>query len=244
MKDKFYLFAERATLWLIRKHLERAGANVSTADSSDSILLANFGVEPFALEVKDQNLYMEKAVLYTSEMSNLYTFSSICHISSNYGIASTGLTLKEGFAKFYLTKKIPLIVVSDRKAFENELFEFNECMNNVIGYLKYRVDKVSSRVLDISMFEGLNLFGLDLQKLAEYKDFRFGSWENMLDSYMTDEFDFKVDKVPLDTLILACSDFEEKNNLVISEVGEEVLEEILVHRSISILEAEKEYSLH
>lgn len=244
MKEKFNLWVDAARFWLLKTHAKKSGAKVDPSDSNDFGAILDFGEEPFFVEIRDGNIWLEKPVLYSSNLSNLYTFSSVCHVASNFGTICTGLTMKDGLGKFYLIKKVSLSVLTRPNTFEGELFEFNECIANVAGYLTHRRDKVSSRTLDLSMFQDLNLYEVDLQRLGECKDFRFGSWEGMLDSYMCDEFSFKSGDIPLDLLIYACDDFENENNLIISEVGDEVLDEANLHKSISIVEAAKEYSVH
>lgn len=104
--------------------------------------------------------------------------------------------------------------------------------------LTERVSKGNLERVDLSMFEGLGLECLNLKSLGEKSDFVYGGWDKFKD-------DMRLNPPPpipdfLTNVMLsridACKSFEEKNQMRLSDVGDNIMEELLLYRKLGEVE--------
>lgn len=172
---------------------------------------------------------IECALHFDSSLLNLKTMSSLSNILYSSGFGMTGIMHSASdLVKIYAGKEIPLAVLGNY--ISTDLDTLILTLVAAKDYLEYRYDTAQMNKVDISMFKDLDISNVSLRTIGERKEFVFNGWDKYLEELGGPDIEQEV-KEMLMPLILACRAFEEKNSMLLSEVGEEVSEEVFLSNS-------------
>lgn len=194
------------------------------------------------IELDDNKVKFETTFIFDSYLMNLKTLSSISHTAYFYGMANSGFLNKSpDQIKFYLSKEIDINVLSSR--LDDTLSTMESCILQIAGYILHRMRQLSQN-LDLSMFEDLDLFLFDPRSLGEKKEFLYKDWDKYIESIANDESKIGVSPEIMLSELKACKEFEDKNGLLLSEVGDDILLEIIWNRRIAEMAVGDKYSVN
>jgi len=236
---------DRIKFWFLVRMAKQTGANICDIDKKSFSMLVELKDEISALitlDAPNDSINIETTIVFDNHISNLKTISSIAHIAYYYKMGISGLTYKnKSHTRFYLGKDISFN--SALKSLTNEFDSFFKCVSGVTNYLMYRISQEDLGFVDISMFETIDLGMFDPKGLGEKKDFVFdGSWDNFIESVLTDDTELFYDLESFLDELRACQEFEQRNNLLLSEVGGALVGQIIWHRQMQENAKEDKYS--
>jgi hypothetical protein len=195
-----------------------------------------------SLEPDGRTINFEATLIFDGDLGNMKTLSSLAHTAYYHRFGISGLSNKASSqVKLYLGRDLDYSSIHKL----GEVLEASyQCLDTMVRYLYYRSLQTDSAALDLSMFEDVNLFLFDPQAMGEKKDFHFGDWSKYADSVSSGETEVVVDPEIVIEEIQACAEFENKNNMLLSEVGDRILEEIIWHRQMRELAKSDKYSVN
>lgn len=129
-------------------------------------------------------------------------------------------------AKVFVAKDIPF-TYSPYKIYKF-ISSIKLCSQAIIDYL-YRADvRMNVDFLDLSMFSQTDLYLFNPQFLGENKEFIFKNWDTYIEYTKNNPDDSLAGGNNYLLLDLeACKKFEEKNKMLLSEVGHRVVKELV-----------------
>lgn len=221
----------------IAKLVKLAGFNIEEINHKKGfikILFSDLSQILLSLDKKTNTLRLETTVIFDVDVLNLKTFSNIAHMAMISGFAISGVVpTANKCVKVYLGKDTERAL-----SIGKELRLMEKVLKQILQYLQNRVYQANATELDLSMFSQIDLYGFDPRTLGEQKDFIYLSWQNFIDE-VSQAQSFSVAEVATTVEeLIACAEFEDKNNMSLSEVGDIVLEELIWNRAL--LESEED----
>lgn len=219
--------------------------SILQGDAGDDSLLVDIGdplVTLVTMEKNDTVVRIESTLIFESRVANLKTFSTMSHVAMTHGIAMSGLVpAKNQNLKVYLA--IEMNYSEAKKTILDRLEEMRICLDTLVKYITVRSDHFEMRHIDLSMFDAIDLNGFDPQYLGEKKEFVFQSWKafaQAIHDAAGEEYEITGSLVEVN----ACAEFEHKNKMLLSEVGDIILNELLWNREFLMAAEEDKYHVH
>lgn len=214
------------------------GNMITEINLDDGIVLFSIGGNNSVLLCLDKEkgtLKLETTIVFDSAIVNLKTLSNMAHTSMSHGFGISGIITNEnGTSKIYVGKDIEW---ADAVASLNrDLKTFQILIGKLSEYLNFRTKQKEITHLDFSMFDKIKLKNFNPQAAGEKKDFLYTSWQKYADHVVgerTDEDDFEEISEEIEE-ISACAEFELKNKMSLSEVGNFILDELHWSKSLSL----------
>lgn len=228
----------------LRKVINNSNYTVGDTDLQTKSILINNEVSSILVSLSPncKVIQFECTLIFDADLNNLKTLSSLLHTAYYYSLRATGVMKNNDHqVKIYLSTDLDY---QNIKQMPNVLKNISDCIETVVGYLYFRGIQTDTTSLDISMFEGLDLFLFDPQLLGEKKDFQFGDWSAFANSVLGGEYESGLSHDGLIEEIRACEEFENRNNMLLSEVGDRVFEEVLWNRQFKLESENDEYSVN
>jgi len=221
--------------FLLHAALVKAKAKIVEKDNDCGAYLIDFENDSYALVSLSENLKtieFEGTIVFDSDLVNLKTLSSIAHAAFCSGLSTTGICVKnENQVKIYVRKSLDFFAIYSR--FEDELEITKNCISSIRKYLHSRLDQIQHTYLDLSMFNDIDLLTFDPQGLGEKKDFVYENWENYMNAVLAEDNSVFNAGPKIEDLI-ACAEFEDKNEVLLSEIGNSLLKEIDWNRQMHL----------
>lgn len=216
---------------VIEKQLIKSKYKIADIDKISNSFLIDLGEELNVLLTVDKDyaqiLRLEAAIIFDGDILNLKTYSDIANLFYTADMPVTGLYPQgSGKVKFYVSR---VITFSEVALLPNILTELHSGISLCEKYLQLRENRTKYPMIDISMFSNIDSSGFNPKDLGEKKDFIFGNWKTFISAVIKshEDGDLSSDQASLMLLELkACESFEEKNKLMLSEVGEVVWQEL------------------
>lgn len=226
--------------------IKASGYSVVDVDPKTESILVDLG-KPICTLVfvsKDRASYaIESTIVFVPDIINLSTLSHLAHTAITGGFGISGVVpTGNGSLKIYVGKTVDFRAI-DRISIELE--NMKECVKMMVGYINYRTNQLNTQKLDLSMFEEIDdLEGFDPQMLGEQKDFIYRSWQRFAEEVAAEAEDVAEAADAL-RKISACAEFESKNSMHLSEIGDMIKDELLWNRSIlTMARADDKYNVN
>lgn len=228
----------------VKKSIIKAGYDIGDIDKENLSLLVNH--EEFSLLVsldpETKTIEFNSTIIFDGDLGNLKTLSSLAHTAFYYKFTISGLSHKSNCqTRLYLEKELDYSSVK-KVGFVTQCA--HQCIDTIVRYLHYRHLQNDLDNLDLSMFEDIDLFLFDPKGMGEKKDFQFGDWTSYSSSVSRGEIEMIVDSEIMINEIEACAKFEQANNMLLSEVGDRILEELVWNRQMKDLSVSDDYSIN
>lgn len=220
--------------------LQGLNIEVDTTDVDDSALLFMLDDNTTSLLVVDPGVVghrIETNVAFDVDIANLKTVSDICGIVFANRCSMTELK-GVGTDKVQVGVCCHIGTQLTKSNLESAVLYVQQCIQMLTDLLIQKLERASNPILDISMFEGLDI-SFNPRILGEKKDFLYKDWESFAKAVIKDEDGLVDAELPE---IIACRDFEKANEVPLSEVGDMVFKELIWHRKI--LSSLGEYSIN
>ena len=201
---------------------------IADQDDEKNTILIDMGDDIHTLLTMSEKLALDSSVVFDASLINLKTLSTVSNFGMMFAVSVSGV-LPNG------NKKIKLLFCKEAgstKYLLRSLVEMKRCIALVSKYLNQRADQHRTSNLDLSMFEHVDPYSFNPLSLGEKKDFIYRTWKD----YIVDVSVSPSTNIELSSLVSelqACSEFEEKNKMLLSEVGEYVLDELLWNKAMS-----------
>lgn len=200
-----------------------AGFLVFQLDSKSAALLL--------LNVDYDNHYIESNIIFDVEVGTLKLMSDVADVAFEHQCAITGMRgLLEDKAQVGIRYKLENPIT--RKNLGTAVSNFRECLTSLTTIVQSKLDSFNSTMLDISMFEHLDVSMLNPRLMGERKEFVYHTWERYAQAMaeLGSEFETLSNLEASVPEIMACREFEEKNKVSLAEVGDIVARELKLHR--------------
>ena len=187
---------------------------------------------------------VEATVIYTDELMSQKTMSDISNIAFAHRCLTSGVR-KADDGRLRMNLGYQLGTSLSYKQLQAALKNITKCMFILERYLLERVMLFTKPKYDFSMFEHIDITKFNLQLMGERKEFIFGSWENY-SAEVIKEHGNSIDSPTsgdLLTKIKACEEFEKANEVLLSEVGVFVLEELVLAHQLREI-SKKTYAIN
>lgn len=221
-------------------------ANYAIEDEDKETFSVLISINPDSavlLSLNNEIVKLETTFIFNSYLINLKTLSSISHAAYFYGFSNSGILNKnQDQVKFYLAKEVPINSLSSR--LKDELEKMEKCIDHIAGYISYRMNQSNLKELDLSMFEDIDLFLFDPRSLGEKKDFVYKDWPTYIESVENDDSNVGVNPEIMLSELKACAEFEKANDVLLSEIGDDILLEIIWNRRIAEMATKDSYSVN
>jgi hypothetical protein len=222
---------------VIKKQLLKSKYKVADTDMMSNSFLIDLDGDLSVLLTVDKDfaqiLRLETSIIFDGDILNLKTYSDIANIFYAADMPVTGIyPYGSGKVKFYVNRTIPF---SEVYYLPRILSDLREGISLCEKYLQLRDDRTKHPMIDISMFSDIDPNGFNPKDLGEKKDFIFGDWKTFISAVVKshEDGDLSSDQAELMLLELkACESFEEKNKLMLSEVGDVVWQELLSYQNL------------
>lgn len=192
---------------------------------------------------KDEKSYLiESTIVFDSDILNVSTFSHLAHTTITAGFGISGVVpVGNGSVKLYVGKSIDMRALG---RLPEELSKIKDCINMMIGYINYRTEQLGASNLDLSMFEAIeDIETFDPQMLGEQKDFVYRTWQKFAEE-IAEEAEDVAEAAEALRKISACAEFEVKNDMNLSEIGDMIKGELLWNRSLFSVDEDDKYSVN
>lgn len=236
LKQKLSDLNIRLRMKVIEKQLLKSKYRIADIDMISHSFLIDLGEDLSVLLTVDkdfaQTLRLETAIIFDGDILNLKTYSDVANIFYAADMPITGIYPQgTGQVKFYVNR---IISFSEVASLPYVLIDLHNGISLCEKYLQLRENNTKHPMIDISMFSDIDSSGFNPKDLGEKKDFIFGNWKTFINAVMRshEDGDLSSDQAGLMLLELkACELFEEKNKLMLSEVGEVVWQELVLARN-------------
>lgn len=236
LKQKLSDLNIRIKMKVIEKQLVKSKYRIADIDKISNSFLIDLGRDLSVLLTVDkdlaQYLRLETAIIFDGDILNLKTYSDIANIFYTADMPITGIYPQgSGKVKFYVNRTIPFSAVT---SLPDILADLHSGISLCEKYLQLRENRTKYPMIDISMFSDIDSNGFNPKDLGEKKDFIFGNWKTFINAVVKshEDGDLSSDQAGLMLLELkACELFEEKNKLMLSEIGEVVWQELVWSRN-------------
>lgn len=227
INQKVGMFKATLVLSLLQISIEDQDSQLGTI----LFTLDNGGTAVLVITDNERDTYIGTNLVFDTDAASLKTMSDIADIAAAHRCLVTGLSnAGEGRVKLALSY-YDVGQTFGREEVSRGVSHINRCLESLTILLQQKVDKAANPIIDLSMFEDMDLTFFNPRQLGERKEFSYYSWENYAKAALSDQ-DGLVDVPSLDE-IAACKDFEEKNDLLLADVGDSVLSELKMHRILS-----------
>lgn len=188
------------------------------------------------------SIKLETAVIFDNILLNTKTMSNVLDYAYQANCSISGILIQnEEQVKFNISKDFSYL---DLAKIKSDSLKFKNCILDIFKYLNSRIESASSTYIDLSMFENVDLAYFDPQFYAEQKEFVYGSWEKYIESLKSGTNQSQMNGITVDKDVIIqeiqmCKAFEEANNMLLSEIGNLVVQEIIWNRQL-ILDLEND----
>lgn len=233
-----YLKTAKAKLefWITARKILALGYTHTVSDIADKSIMFAFEDGKAALLNMNHDKMgysIEATVLFSSDVLSLKTMSDISNIvfmhkCSNSGVrAATDNRVRTNLC--YNIGGYPTI-----SRIKEAVSNLSLCLITLEMYLVERINRLDHDAYDLSMFETIDTNALNLQLMGEQKEYVHGSWDAFTNSINNEYSSFTNHPHAIDMLtkIAACKSFEEVNDSLISEVGDLILDDIVLNRQL------------
>lgn len=229
---------------LLKRYIISLGYTILDEDKETS-LLVGLGDGSYAASYIEDNgrfISFETSVVFDYDVAHMMTLSSISHVASYYNISCTGIIhKKDEKIKVTLSKKIGFL---DSLSLVYILPDMANCIEAVTGYITSCMSNNDTTNWDLSMFQNIDLYLFNPKRVGEKKSIIYGSWDKFIDSFGQKAPDAIYGVEPVLEEVRACKEFEEKNRMLISEVGDRVLEELIWSRKMTEYSQDDEFGVN
>lgn len=213
-------------------HLKKQGIAVEDLDLKNKVAIIKLGKQEALLSL-DEFPRMEAAIIFDASIINLHTYSNINLYANLYGCITSQIHTQEN-------KKIKIVFkrLVDIKRIKYCIRQMHKCIQSCTIYLTERLKQQELTNLDLSMFEELDISSFDPKSLGEKKEFIYKSWQN----FIVDAAQSTSSNKELSELVSelnACSEFEQRNKMRLSEIGDVVLNELVWNKNIMVNQDEE-----
>lgn len=212
----------------IRQQIEKSSALVVLDEDKNSHqLLVGMSHEHAnamncLVSIEDKKLIkIDSSVLFDSSLNNLKTFSTVVNLAMGHGCMASGLIPHNN-------KKLKIFFACTASS-ENIITQVNrmkDCILLISSYLNARARQSQLLNLDLSMFSGIDLSYFNPQILGEKKEFVYQSWQEFMIDVAEQASENDSDVTSMISELHACSEFEKKNDMLLCEIGDQVLDEL------------------
>lgn len=218
----------------IRKAIIKSNYDIVDVDFSTMSFLVDLNDDVTAVISKEGDaVRLESSLVFDAEILNMKTYGDIANIAFTGEMPITGIIpAGNGNVKIYISR---IALRHQLKSMKPILDDFKSGMMCIKKYIDLRENVTKYPMLDLSMFEEMDLNGFDPRAIGEKKEFVFGTWHNFVRSLMrsceSESLDYEVAKQML-AEIKACEEFERSNKLSLAEVGDLVWKELVWNREL------------
>lgn len=222
---------------LVAGQLNKDVYRIADIDHNNGSILVDLGNNLDVLisidRITASQVRLETSMVFSGDTLNLKTYSELANICYAEDVPLTGVYAKgDGKVKIYISKTVQMSAVH---ILSKALLEIINAITLCQQYLQLRSNCAKYPMLDLSMFSDLEIDNFFPKDLGEKKDFIHGSWQSFIDAILRDYDSGTIS--PEDASITikeleACRLFEEANDLLLSEVGDTVYQEIVWNRDL------------
>lgn len=235
IRKKLEQFITAAKLKVIEKNITKTGYNIADTDTVAQSFLLDLGDGiGILLSLNEKHLLrFEAAIIFDGELLNLKTYNDIANIFYTANMCVTGMYPQgNGKVKFYASCTTDFARVNQ---LGDVLIEFHSAIILAHRYIKLRETHTAYPMLDLSMFESIDVYGFNPKDLGEKKDFIFGNWNTFVSAIVHSHEAGELTSQEAAAILMeikACESFESKNKMLLSEIGEVVWQEIVWNRNL------------
>lgn len=225
----------RLRLNKVRRIVEKFNIQVEDFDYNDQTILIALGENIAALISLDDTHFghrIEATLNIEEDLLGLKTVSDLAGISHSNRCTMSGIRRTDEGPRIALCRNIDKAL--SRKDIGEAITLLGQTINAMDYYIIQRIEGLDNPSLDISMFSTTDLFLFDPQRMAETKEFVYGSWKNYADhigQINKQEMEYGGAFETTDDII-AAEEFEKINNISLAEVGDHILKELIFHRRL------------
>jgi hypothetical protein len=225
--NRLLLFKAEATLVLLGFKVERdvdAGVLIFQLDKAGAAMLA--------VDDEQWGHYLETNVVFDAEVANLKLFSDIVDVIFMHKCISTGLT-HGGDEQVQVTICHPLDKRITKASIAEGAQNISKCLQDLTKLIQDKLANIQNHIVDLSMFEHLDISSFNPRMLGERKEFLYKTWNNYAQAALKlNESPTLANVEATISEIVACRDFEAKNEMLLAEIGDSVLQELRMHRKM------------
>ena len=210
--------------------LKKLGYKDIEQDKLDKSIVFTFGQDRMAMLNMDHEVLgysLEATVIYTADLMSLKTTSDMCNLIFMHRCGVSGLRPADN-NRVKLNVTFHMGYTLNKDALSVGMTYLGKCLSILESYLVERVKLLNKSHYDLSMFENTDLANFNPQLLGEQREFVHTTWEAFSKAIM-EEHGSTIDTASVTDMlnkIKACSEFETTNEVLISEVGNAVLDEL------------------
>lgn len=228
-------------------YLKKLGYTDIASDQDDRSIVFSFDGNKVALvnmNFSGLGYTVEVMCLFAPELLSLKTYTDIANMFFKNKCSISGLrNTEDGRTSFNVAYNIGEKIT--KTDIEIAMVYIQKALSEVHQYLIRRVAVIDNIEPDLSMFEDVSLQNFHPQTIAEKKEFVYGSWD-AYEKKIAEEYNGFVDhpaNIEALAKIEACRQFEEKNEAPLSDVGEYILDELVLTRRLQEI-AKTTYSIN
>jgi hypothetical protein len=226
----------RVNFFKAKAYLKSLGYENVVQDLEDRSIAFTFADERVAMLNMDHDMLgysIEATVVFSADTLSLKTVSDLSNITYTLRCSSSGIR-PAGDNRVRLNVSYHMGHELSKYGISTGMLYLNRCLSAFELYLSDCLKKLDRDSYDLSMFEDIDITAFNPQLMGELKEFVHGSWAAYEDAVESDYSSFTNHPYALDLLtkIEACKTFEEVNGLQVSEVGNEILDNIILGRQV------------